>query len=106
MSEYPVVVPPSVVERTVYPGANPKETAETVATPLEESIYGVEDMMYFRSVGCSNGVLQITITFRPGTVAEDATVRVQNRVSQALARLPEEERGTSVLLNQVARMLQ
>ncbi|MBL3827108.1 MULTISPECIES: efflux RND transporter permease subunit [unclassified Marinobacter] len=96
VSEYPEVVPPSVVVRTVYPGANPKEISETVATPLEEAISGVEDMMYFKSVAGSDGVLQMTVTFRPGTNAEDATVRVQNRVSQALARLPEEVRRQGV----------
>ncbi|HET8849872.1 MAG TPA: multidrug efflux RND transporter permease subunit [Marinobacter sp.] len=96
VSEYPEVVPPSVVVRTVYPGANPKEISETVATPLEEAISGVEDMMYFKSVAGSDGVLQMTVTFRPGTDAEDATVRVQNRVSQALARLPEEVRRQGV----------
>ncbi len=96
VSEYPEVVPPSVVVRTVYPGANPKEIAETVATPLEEAVSGVEDMMYFKSVAGSDGVLQMTVTFRPGTDAEEATVRVQNRVSQALARLPEEVRRQGV----------
>lgn len=79
VSEYPEVVPPSVVVRTVYPGANPKEIAETVATPLEEAVSGVEDMMYYKSVAGSDGVLQMTVTFRPGTDAEAATVRVQNR---------------------------
>ena len=96
ISEYPEVVPPSVVVRAVYPGANPKEIAETVAVPLEEEINGVEGMMYFKSVAGSDGVLQMTITFRPGTNAEDATVRVQNRVSQALARLPEAVRRQGV----------
>jgi len=96
VSEYPEVVPPSVVVRTVYPGANPQEIAETVATPLEEAISGVEDMMYFKSVAGSDGVLQMTVTFRPGTDAEEATVRVQNRVSQAQARLPEEVRRQGV----------
>jgi multidrug efflux pump len=96
ISEYPDVVPPSVVVRTVYPGANPKEIAETVATPLEEAINGVEDMMYLKSVAGSDGVLQMTITFRPGTDAEQATVRVQNRVSQAEARLPEAVRRQGV----------
>src|SRR5690606_13215750 len=59
VSEYPEVVPPSVVVRTVYPGANPKVIAETVATPLEEAINGVEDMMYMKSVAGSDGVLQM-----------------------------------------------
>ena len=96
ISEYPDVVPPSVVVRTVYPGANPQEIAETVATPLEEAINGVEDMMYLKSVAGSDGVLQMTITFRPGTDAEQAAVRVQNRVSQAEARLPEAVRRQGV----------
>ncbi|SDO16346.1 efflux RND transporter permease subunit [Vreelandella arcis] len=96
ISEYPDVVPPSVVVRTVYPGANPKEIAETVATPLEETINGVEDLMYFKSVAGSDGVLQMTVTFRPGTDAEEAAVRVQNRVSQAEARLPEAVRRQGV----------
>jgi len=96
VGEYPDVVPPSVVVRTVYPGANPKVIADTVATPLEEAINGVEDMMYLKSVAGSDGVLQITVTFRPGTDPEDATVRVENRVSQALARLPEDVRRQGV----------
>jgi len=96
ISEYPEVVPPSVVVRTVYPGANPKVIAETVATPLEEAINGVEDMMYLKSVAGSDGVLQMTVTFKPGTNADDAAVRVQNRVAQALARLPEDVRRQGV----------
>ncbi|MFC3551960.1 efflux RND transporter permease subunit [Lysobacter cavernae] len=96
ISEYPEVVPPSVMVRTVYPGANPKVIAETVATPLEEAINGVEDMMYIKSVAGSDGVLAITVTFRPGTDPDDAAVRVQNRVSQALARLPEDVRRQGV----------
>ena len=96
VGEYPEVVPPSVVVRTVYPGANPKVIAETVATPLEEAINGVEDMMYFKSVAGSDGVLQMTVTFEPGTDADEAAVRVQNRVSQALARLPEDVRRQGV----------
>ncbi|KAA2284120.1 efflux RND transporter permease subunit [Arenimonas fontis] len=96
ISEYPEVVPPSVVVQTVYPGANPKVIAETVATPLEEAINGVEDMMYIKSVAGSDGVLMMTVTFRPGTDPDDAAVKVQNRVSQALARLPEDVRRQGV----------
>ena len=96
IGEYPEVVPPSVVVRTVYPGANPKVIAETVATPLEEAINGVEDMMYIKSVAGSDGVLQMTVTFKPGTNADDAAVRVQNRVSQAQARLPDDVRRQGV----------
>ena len=96
IGEYPEVVPPSVVVRTVYPGANPKVIAETVATPLEEAITGVEDMMYVKSVAGSDGVLQLTATFKPGTDPDEATVKVQNRVAQALARLPEDVRRQGV----------
>src|SRR5690606_36419441 len=96
ISEYPEVVPPSVVVQTVYPGANPKVIAETVATPLEEAINGVEDMMYIKSVAGSDGVLMMTVTFRPGTDPDEAAVKVQNRVSQALARLPEDVRRQGV----------
>jgi multidrug efflux pump len=96
IGEYPEVVPPSVVVRTVYPGANPKVIAETVATPLEEAINGVEDMMYIKSVAGSDGVLQLTVTFKPGTDADEAAVRVQNRMAQAQARLPEDVRRQGV----------
>ncbi|MCI1678101.1 MAG: multidrug efflux RND transporter permease subunit [Ewingella americana] len=90
ISEYPDVVPPSVQVRAVYPGANPKVIADTVATPLEESINGVENMMYMKSVAGSDGVLVTTVTFRPGTDPDQAQVQVQNRVSQAQARLPQD----------------
>ncbi|WP_368566040.1 efflux RND transporter permease subunit [Pseudoxanthomonas sp. UTMC 1351] len=96
IGEYPEVVPPSVMVRTVYPGANPKVIAETVATPLEESIRGVEGLMYMKSVASSDGVLQTIVTFNSDVDADEATVRVQNRVSQALARLPEDVRRQGV----------
>ena len=96
VGEYPEVVPPSVVVRTVYPGANPKVISETVATPLEEAINGVEDMMYLKSVAGSDGVLQLTATFKPGTDPDEAAVRVQNRVAQAQARLPEDVRRQGI----------
>ncbi len=90
VSEYPEVVPPTVVVKATYPGANPKVIAETVSAPLEEQINGAEDMMYMKSVAGSDGTLQMTITFRPGTDPSKAQVDVQNRVSQALSRLPAE----------------
>ncbi|MFT4273419.1 MAG: multidrug efflux RND transporter permease subunit OqxB [Pantoea sp.] len=89
ISEYPDVVPPSVQVRAEYPGANPKVIADSVATPLEEAINGVENMMYMKSVAGSDGVLVTTVTFRPGTDPDQAQVQVQNRVAQAEARLPE-----------------
>jgi multidrug efflux pump len=96
ITEYPEVVPPTVVVRAVYPGANPKVIAETVAAPLEEAINGVEDMMYMKSVAGSDGVLTLTVTFKPGTDADLAQVQVQNRVSQATPRLPEDVRRLGV----------
>ncbi|NVB85549.1 MAG: efflux RND transporter permease subunit [Kofleriaceae bacterium] len=96
VSEYPEVVPPQVQVRAFYPGANPKVLAETVAAPLEQAINGVEHMMYMKSVASSDGSLILTVTFQPGTNADDAQVQVQNRVSQALARLPEDVRRQGV----------
>jgi multidrug efflux pump len=94
--QYPEVVPPSVVVRTNYPGANPKAIAETVAEPLEEAINGVEGIMYMKSVAGSDGSLQVIVTFRSGTDPDTAAVRVQNRVSEALSRLPDEVRQFGV----------
>lgn len=94
--EYPEVVPPSVVVRATYPGANPKEIAESVAEPLEEAINGVEGIMYMKSVAGSDGSLQVVVTFLPGVDPDTAAVRVQNRVSQALSRLPDEVRQYGV----------
>ncbi len=96
ISEYPEVVPPTVQVRAVYPGANPKVIAETVATPLEEAINGVEHMMYMKSIAGSDGVLVTTVTFAPGTDPDQAQVQVQNRVNQALARLPDDVRRQGV----------
>lgn len=96
ISEYPEVVPPSVLVRATYPGANPHEIAETVAAPLEEAITGVEDMLYMKSVAGSDGVMTLTATFRQGTDPDEAQVKVQNRVAQAEARLPETVRRLGV----------
>jgi hydrophobe/amphiphile efflux-1 (HAE1) family protein len=96
ISEYPEVVPPSVVVQAVYPGANPRVLSEAVATPLEEQINGVENMLYMSSQSTSDGVLTLTVTFRVGTDVDLAQVQVQNRVAQALPRLPEEVRQLGV----------
>jgi multidrug efflux pump len=96
ISEYPDVVPPSVVVRASYPGANPKVIAETVAAPLEEQINGVENMLYMSSQSTSDGVLALTVTFKVGTNVEQAETQVQNRVQRALPRLPEEVRQIGV----------
>ncbi|WP_228896214.1 efflux RND transporter permease subunit [Pseudoduganella aquatica] len=96
ISEYPDVVPPSVVVRAQYPGANPKIIAETVAAPLEEQINGVENMLYMTSQNTSDGALALTVTFKIGTNVEQAETQVQNRVQRALPRLPEEVRQIGV----------
>jgi multidrug efflux pump len=96
LSEYPDVVPPSVVVRAMYPGANPKVIAETVAAPLEEQINGVEGMLYMSSQATSDGALALTVTFKVGTNVEQAETQVQNRVQRALPRLPEEVRQIGV----------
>jgi multidrug efflux pump len=96
ISQYPEVVPPSVQVRAQYPGANPKVIAETVAAPLEQEINGVEDMLYMSSQATSDGTMLLTITFRLGTDIDNAQVQVQNRVAQALPRLPEDVRRVGV----------
>src|SRR5919106_6782516 len=96
ISEYPEVVPPSVVVRANYPGANPKVITETVATPIEESINGVEGMLYMSSKATTDGLMTLTVTFRLGMDPDKAQQLVQNRVSQAEPRLPEEVRRLGI----------
>ena len=96
ISEYPDVVPPSVVVRAQFPGANPKVIAETVANPLEEQINGIENMLYMSSQSTSDGSLALTVTFKVGTDVEQAESQVQNRIQRALPRLPEEVRQIGV----------
>jgi multidrug efflux pump len=96
ISEYPEVVPPSVVVRAQYPGANPQAIAESVATPMEEAVNGVENMLYMNSQATTDGLLTLTVTFKLGTDPDLATQLVQNRVNQASARLPEEVRRLGV----------
>ncbi|MFD1704446.1 efflux RND transporter permease subunit [Methylopila henanensis] len=96
ISEYPDVAPPQVVVRATYPGANPKVISETVATPIEEQINGVEDMLYMSSQATTDGVMTLTVTFALGTDPDKAQQLVQNRVAQAEPRLPEEVRQLGV----------
>ena len=97
VSEYPDVVPPAVVVTATYPGANPKVIAETVAAPIEEQINGVENMLYLSSQATTDGVLNVTVTFKIGTDPDLAETQVQNRVQRALPRLPAEVRQIGVI---------
>ena len=96
ISEYPEVVPPSVIVSTQYPGANPKVIAETVASPLEQAINGVEHMLYMSSQSTADGNMTITVTFEIGTNIDVAQTLVQNRVSQATPKLPEDVRRIGI----------
>ncbi|MEM1262054.1 MAG: multidrug efflux RND transporter permease subunit [Pseudomonadota bacterium] len=96
VSEYPEVVPPTIVVNASYPGANPTTISETVAAPLEEAINGVEDMIYMKSVASSDGTLTMEITFAGGSDIDLAAVKVQNRVARALPRLPDAVRALGV----------
>jgi hydrophobe/amphiphile efflux-1 (HAE1) family protein len=89
ISEYPEIVPPTVVVSGQYPGASPKTIAETVITPLEQQINGVENAIYTESTATPDGSFSITVTFRLGTNLDIAQVQTQNRVSQAEPRLPD-----------------
>ena len=90
ISEYPEIVPPTIVVIAAYPGASPDVIATTVSSPLEETINGVENSLYMSSQGTADGTMSLTVTFKLGTDIDKAQVQVQNRVNQALPRIPQE----------------
>ena len=96
ISEYPDVVPPSVQVTANYPGANPRTIADTVAGPIEEAVNGVENMIYMKSTSSADGQMALTVTFKGGTDVDLAAMQVQNRVAQAVPRLPEAVRALGV----------
>ena len=96
IERYPAITPPTVVVSTVYPGANARVVADTVAAPLEQEVNGVENMMYMASTSSADGSYGLTITFEIGTNLDDAQVLVQNRLRVAEPRLPEEVRRQGI----------
>jgi HAE1 family hydrophobic/amphiphilic exporter-1 len=96
ISEYPEIAPPTVVVNATYAGASAEVVAATVATPIEQEINGVDDMLYVVSQSTGDGVAAISVVFKPGTNIDQAQVLVQNRVSIALPRLPEEVQRVGV----------
>lgn len=102
ISEYPEVVPPTVVVRANFPGANPKVIGETVASPLEQAITGVEGMLYMSSQSTADGKLTLTITFALGTNLDTAQVQVQNRVTRTMPTLPVEVQRLGVTVDKAS----
>src|SRR6185369_15125729 len=95
-AQYPDIVPPTIVVTASYPGAPPEVVADTVATPIEQEVNGVEDMLYMSSQSTTDGTMTLTITFRLGTDLDKAQVLVQNRVAIAEPRLPEDVRRIGI----------
>ncbi|ENM1146390.1 TPA: efflux RND transporter permease subunit, partial [Pseudomonas aeruginosa] len=102
LSEYPQVTPPTVQVTASYPGANPQVIADTVASPLEQAVNGVEGMMYMQSQMSTDGRMVLTISFEQHIDPDVAQIQVQNRVSRALPRLPPEVQRIGVVTDKTA----
>jgi len=102
VAQYPEIAPPTVTVTTSYPGANAKTVAETVATPIEEQVNGVENMLYMSSQATNDGAMKLTITFKVGTNLDVAQVQVQNRVAIAQPQLPPEVQQIGLTVKKAA----
>ncbi len=96
IAQYPDIVPPTVIVSANYPGASARVVADTVATPIEEQVNGVENMLYMSSQSTNDGAMTLTVTFKLGTDLDIAQVQVQNRVSLAEPILPEDVRRLGI----------
>ena len=105
IAQYPDITPPVVQVKAFFPGADPKVIADTVASPIEQEINGVEGMLYMSSTSAADGSYTLNVTFELGTNIDMATVLTQNRVSSAIPRLPQEVQRQGVTTKKVSSAL-